>query len=88
LSNDGAFEMRSANGNGVRGKLNLSDPNQVYGTGVAFLGKRLGMPMKYPGGSTTAQVTLRGSISNGKFQGQYVEKSQTGQFLFTLAPGN
>jgi len=39
---------------------------------------------KYPDGSTSAQLTIRGRIVNGVLQGQFSDKFETGQLVFNL----
>ena len=85
VNSDGSFEYIGANTNRMRGTTVSSDPNNVIGTGVTLLGKQFGhVQNRYPDGSVSTTVTMRGRIANGIYEGQYVDKFQTGQFYFDL----
>lgn len=89
LMRDGSFSYVGENGARLRGSLNLSNPNNVSGTGFTQLGKKFGLiQLKYADGTTSTQVTMRGRIANGVFRGEYVDKFETGQFTFNVGPVN
>ena len=82
---DGTFEYLGANGNRMRGRTTVGDPDNLVGTGVTLLGKPHGLVQnRYPDGSVSTTVTIRGRIVNGIYEGQYVDKFQTGQFHYDL----
>jgi hypothetical protein len=88
-NSDGTFEYRGVNGDRLRGKTSVSDSNYVVGTGISALGRQFGgIQNRYPDGSTSTQVTLRGRIINGVFEGEYTDKFQTGRFHFDLGHVN
>jgi hypothetical protein len=81
----GGFEYVGNNGVRVTGVLNLSNPANVTGFGTTYLPRLLGLiAPKYPDGSTSAQLTIRGRIVNGVLQGQFFDKFETGQLVFNL----
>jgi len=85
VNSDGTFEYVGANGDRMRGKTTLADPNNLVGTGVVLLGKQYGLVQnRYPDGSVSTTVTIRGRILDGVYEGQYVDKFQTGQFHYDL----
>lgn len=87
VNSDGSFEYIGTNGDHMRGKTVSADPTNVIGTGVTLLGKQYGiMQNRYPDGTTSTAVTTRGHIVNGIYEGQYVDKFQTGLFHFDLTP--
>ena len=82
---DGTVEFIGANGDRMRGKTTLGDPNNLVGTGVTLLGKQYGLVQNhYPDGSVSTTVTTHGHVVNGVYEGQYVDKFQTGQFHYDL----
>jgi uncharacterized caspase-like protein len=89
LNNDGSFFYRGSNGIVLRGTMNLSNPNNITGTGIAVMPKALGfLQTRYPDGSTSTPVTMRARVVNGMLEGQYVDKFETGLFLFNLNQRN
>ncbi len=86
---NGTFEYIGTNGDRMRGQTTLADPNNLIGTGVTLLGKQYGLVQnRYPDGSVSTTVTTRGRIANGIYEGQYVDKFQTGQFHYDLRPAH
>jgi hypothetical protein len=86
LQSNGDFEYRGDNGVKVSGNLDLSNPGNVTGTGVVAQPRVLGVPlMRYPDGSTSTQMTLRGKIVNGKLQAQFTDPFEKGELVFDLA---
>jgi caspase domain-containing protein len=89
LNPDGSFRYDGTNGVVLRGTLNVSNPNAVAGNGVSMMPKKLGfIPKRFPDGSVSTAVVLKGKIVNGVLQGQYADKFETGLFIFNLARTN
>ena len=87
LNSDGTFEYKGSNGDRTRGKSTMNDPNNITGSGIATLGKQFGIIQNhYPDGATSTAVTMHGKIVNGVYEGTFLDKYQTGQFHFTIAP--
>ena len=85
LASNGDFEYTGANGVKVRGSLNLSRPQQIEGAGTVAQPKRFGIPIaRYPDGSTTANMVIRGEIVNGTLRGRYSDAYETGELIFDL----
>ena len=87
LNSDGTFEYKGSNGDRTRGKSTMDDRNNIVGSGIATLGKQFGIIQNhYPDGATSTAVTMRGRIVDGVYEGTFVDKYQTGQFHFNIAP--
>ena len=85
LASNGDFEYTGSTGVKVRGSLNLSRPQQVEGAGTVTQPKRFGIPIfRYPDGSTTANMVIRGEIVNGTLRGRYSDAYETGELIFDL----
>ncbi len=79
LEQNGNFQYTGTNGVKVRGNLDLSVPERVTGTGVVTQPKVLGVPLiRYPDGSSSTTMTIRGQIVGGKLQGQFSDPFETG----------
>jgi hypothetical protein len=86
LQSNGGFEYRGDNGVRVSGKMDLSRPDNVTGTGTITQPRVLGVPlMRYPDGSTSTHMTLRGKIVNGQLQAQFTDPFEKGELVFDLA---
>jgi uncharacterized caspase-like protein len=86
---DGSFDFESSNGNHMRGSLLLSDPGNVSGTGMSSLPKAFGpRQRRFPDGSTSTAVQLQGRIADGKLQGTYRTKFETGEFVVSVGDWN
>jgi hypothetical protein len=86
LQSNGDFEYRGDNGVRVSGKMDLSRPESVTGTGTITQPRVLGVPlMRYPDGSTSTHMTLRGKIVNGQLQAQFTDPFEKGELVFDLA---
>ena len=44
--------------------------------------------IKYPDGTSSTEVKLRGRVSDGMLRGEYADKFETGQFIFRLSRAN
>lgn len=85
LASNGDFEYTGSNGVKVNGSLNLSHPQQIEGAGTVTQPKRFGIPIaRYPDGSTTANMVIRGEIVNGTLRGRYSDAYETGELIFDL----
>jgi uncharacterized caspase-like protein len=85
FSQNGGFLYVGSNGVRVAGNLNTSNPANVTGIGTTLLPRMLGLiQSKYPDGSTSTVITIRGRIVNGVLQGQFSDKFETGQLVFNL----
>jgi len=85
LASNGDFEYTGSTGVKVRGSLNLSRPQQIEGAGTVTQPKRFGIPiLRYPDGSTTANMVIRGAIVNGTLRGRYSDAYETGELIFDL----
>ena len=85
LAGNGDFEYTGSTGVKVRGSLNLSRPQQIEGAGTVTQPKRFGIPVaRYPDGSTTANMVIRGEIVNGTLRGRYSDAYETGELIFDL----
>jgi len=83
---DGSWDYAGTNGDRVHGRTDFSDLNNVHGAGTTKLGKQYGLIQnRYPDGSTSTEVQMRGHIANGVYEGQYVDKYQTGFFHFDVS---
>lgn len=86
LQSNGDFEYRGDNGVKVSGNMDLSHPGSVTGAGVITQPRVLGVPlMRYPDGSTSTQMTLRGKIVNGRLQAQFTDPFEKGELVFDLS---
>jgi uncharacterized caspase-like protein len=81
---DGTIDTLATNGDRSHATLNVSDPANVTGTSVTHLGATDGVQRRYPDGSTSTRVTLSGRLANGKINGTWYDKYQTGQFEWTV----
>ncbi len=89
LNRDGTFEYRGSDGARLRGTLNLSNPKNIVGTGVSALGKKYGIVQtKYPDGTWSTQVQLRGRVADGVLHGEYTDRYETGVFVFKVGALN
>lgn len=85
LAGNGDFEYTGSTGVKVRGSLNLSRPQQIEGAGTVTQPKRFGISiLRYPDGSTTANMVIRGEIVNGTLRGRYSDAYETGELIFDL----
>jgi hypothetical protein len=87
VNKDGTVDTLATNGDRTHATINVSDPNNVYGTSITHLGNPGGIQRRYPDGSTSTQVTIQGRLANGVIAGTYSDKFQTGQFQRTVEPG-
>jgi hypothetical protein len=86
LQRNGDFEYRGDNGVKVSGNLDLSSPDNVTGTGTVTQPKVLGIAiMRYPDGSTSTHIALRGKIVNGKLLGLFTDPFEKGELVFDLS---
>ena len=86
---DGTFSYQGSNGVQLRGLMNTANAANISGQGIASMPKKLGfIPQRYPDGSVSTPVTLRGKIVKGVLQGQYATKFETGLFVFNLSKQN
>ncbi len=86
LQRNGDFEYRGDNGVKVSGNLDLSSPDNVTGTGTVTQPKVLGVAiMRYPDGSTSTHMTVRGKIVNGKLLGLFTDSFEKGELVFDLS---
>ena len=86
LERNGDFEYTGTTGVKVSGNLDFSAPDQVTGMGTVTQPKVLGVPLlRYPDGSSSTHVTIRGKIVNGKLQGQYSDRFEKGELVFDLS---
>jgi uncharacterized caspase-like protein len=83
---DGSIDTLGGNGDRGHATINIADPNNVTGTTLIQLGKTGMIQRRYPDGSISTQVTIHGTLSQGVITGTYVDKFQTGQFGWTVAP--
>lgn len=89
LNGDGSFSYQGSNGVQLHGLMNTSNADSISGTGTASMPKKLGIiPQRYPDGSISTPVTLRGKIVKGVLQGRYATKFETGVFVFNLSKQN
>ena len=85
LSSNGDFEYTGSNHIKVSGNLNLSNPDSVEGKATVTQPKVLGMPLaRYPDGSTSAHMVIRGRMAGGVLQGRYSDAYETGELVFDL----
>jgi len=64
--------------------VNVSDPDNVTGTSVTQLGVMNGVQRRYPDGSVSTRVTLKGGLANGKITGTWHDKFQNGPFEWSV----
>jgi uncharacterized caspase-like protein len=88
VNKDGSLDFLDTFGNAAHTTINISDPNNVYGTQITHLGKVNGLQSRYPDGSTSTQVTIQGKLVNGEITGTWYDKFQTGQFGWTVRTTN
>ena len=82
---DSSFDYESSNGNRMRGTLLLTDPANVSGTAMSSLPRGFGRAQRrFPDGTTSTAVQLQGRVGDGKFQGTYRTKFETGEFVVTV----
>jgi hypothetical protein len=85
IERNGDFLYTGTNGVKVRGNLNFSVPDRVTGTAVVTQPKVLGVPLiRYPDGSSSTTMTIRGQIVGGKLQGQFSDPFETGTLVADL----
>jgi Caspase domain len=87
VNKDGTIDTVALNGDRTHATINVSDPNNVYGSSITHLGKPGGIQRTYPDGSISTQVTIQGRLANGVITGTYYDKFQTGQFQWSVEPG-
>ena len=86
LERNGNFEYTGNNGVKVRGNLDFSVPDRITGTATATQPKVLGVPLiRYPDGSSSTSMTIRAQIVDGKLQGQYSDRFETGMLVADLS---
>lgn len=79
LQRNGDFEYTGTTGVKVRGNFDFSSPEHVTGTGTVTQPKVLGVPLiRYPDGSSSTNMTIRGQVVGGKLQGQFSDPFETG----------
>jgi|HubBroStandDraft_1064217.scaffolds.fasta_scaffold05764_2 uncharacterized caspase-like protein len=79
VQRNGDFEYTGTTGVKVRGNLDFSSPEHVTGTGTVTQPKVLGVPLiRYPDGSSSTNMTIRGQVVGGKLQGQFSDPFETG----------
>jgi Caspase domain len=88
INKDGSIDSLDTYGNSSHTTINISDPNNVYGTQITHLGKVNGVQVRYPDGSTSTQATIQGKLVNGEITGTWFDKFQTGQFGWTVRTSN
>ena len=89
LNRDGTFEYRGSDGARLRGLLNVSNPKSIVGSGTSTLGKKYGiLQTKYPDGTWSTQVQLRGRVADGVLHGEYTDRYETGIFVFKVGSLN
>ena len=85
LERNGDFLYTGSNGVKVRGRLDFSAPDRVTGTATVTQPKVLGVPLvRYPDGSSSTSMTIRAQIVDGKLQGQYSDRFETGVLVADL----
>ena len=85
LNRDGTFEYRGGDGARLRGILNVANPKSIVGSGTSTLGRKYGIVQtKYPDGTSSAQVQLRGRVAEGFLHGEYTDRYETGIFVFKV----
>lgn len=86
LQRNGDFEYTGTTGVRVSGNLDFSAPDKVTGMGTVTQPKVLGVPLlRYPDGSSSTHMTIRGKMVNGKLQGQYSDPFEKGELVFDLS---
>lgn len=86
VNQDGSIDVSDAYGSRYHATLNVSDPNNIYGTQVTHLGKVNGVQIKYPDGSISTTVTLRGKLIGSEIVGTWNDQFQSGKFGWTVRP--
>ena len=84
VNQDGTIETFDQLGNRSHATLNLSDPEHVSGIGITQLGKINGTQSRYPDGTTSTTVTLKGKLVNGVISGTWFDRFQNGTFNWTV----
>ncbi len=85
LSSNGDFEYTGSNNVKVHGNLDLSNPDSVEGAATVMQPKLLGLPvLRYPDGSTSAHMVIRGRMMGSTLQGRYSDAYETGEMVFDL----
>ena len=84
VNKDGTIDTYDGYGNRNHATLNVSDPNNVYGTQVTHLGKVNGVQIKYPDGSISTTVTLHGKLIGAEIVGTWYDQFQSGKFGWTV----
>lgn len=86
LQRNGDFQYLGTNGVKVRGTLDFSAPDRVTGTATVTQPQVLGVPLiRYPDGSSSTNMTIRGQIVAGKLQGQFSDPFETGTLAADLS---
>jgi len=87
VNKDGSIDTTGSNpsfhGHAV---FNYSDPNNVTGTKVTYLGVVNGVQARFPDGTTKGTETLTGKLANGVITGTWYDQYQHGQFQWTVGP--
>lgn len=86
LAPDGTFDYEGANGVKFTGKVDLSNPAIITGSGMTSLPKMFGfLQFKYPDGTSQTPLNFRGHYFNGVFKGSYSSAHEQGLFYFVSA---
>jgi hypothetical protein len=74
----------------TRGQITISSSGDFdYLAATGAQPRRLGIPIaRYPDGSSTAQLTIRGKITNGKLVGHYTDAYENGDLVVDLTNPN
>jgi uncharacterized caspase-like protein len=79
---NGDFEYTGTTGVKVRGNLDFSRPDNVRGKATVMQPRLLGIPViRYPDGSTSASMSIRAQMVNGKLHGQFTDAFESGELV-------
>jgi hypothetical protein len=82
---DSSFDYESSNGNHMHGNLLLTNLANISGTAVTTLPRGFGpRQRRFPDGTTNTAVQLQGRVADGKLQGTYQTKFETGEFVVSV----
>lgn len=85
INKDGTLDFSDPSGGTSHAVIDISEPNNVYGTQTTHLGKVNGVQVRYPDGSiSTTEIRLQGKLVNDQITRTWYNKFQKGQFGWTV----
>jgi hypothetical protein len=88
VNKDGSIDGSDVSGVSSHAVIDLSDPNNITGKQATHLGFMNNVQMRYPDGTTDAEVTIQAKLVGNEITGTWHDKFQHGEFSWTVRIAN